>query len=44
MKKCLDLVKSSVFCDLLKFQKSRQNGAVFGSVPSKTRHGSSHVT
>ena len=42
-KKKIDLVKYSFFGALLKFQKSRQNGAVFGSLLSSTRHGSSHV-
>ena len=41
--KKIDLVKYSLFGALLKFQKSRQDGAVFGSIPSATRHGSSHM-
>ena len=42
-KKKFDLVKSLIFCDLLKFQKSRQTRAVFASLPSSKGHGSSHV-
>ena len=42
-KKIIDLVKFSFFCVLLKFQKLRQNGAVFGSPPSSKWHGYSHV-
>ena len=44
MNKIFGFGEISIFCDLFKFQKSRQNGAVFGSVPSKTGHGSSHAT